>query len=64
MRGLGFGILTVYGVDGFDGGTGLGALVTGALATSGSFPMVFAVLAAGCAVMALVWSSTGAERTA
>ncbi|WP_342744300.1 MFS transporter [Mycobacterium aquaticum] len=43
---------------GFDGGTGLGALVAGALATSGSFPVAFAVLAAACAVMALVWSAT------
>ncbi|WP_158166666.1 MFS transporter [Mycolicibacterium smegmatis] len=38
---------------GFDGGTGIGALAVGALATSGSFPMAFAVLAAACTATGL-----------
>jgi MFS family permease len=49
---------------GFDGGTGLGALVVGALATSGSFPMAFAVLAGACVAMAFSWRATGRVRTA
>ncbi|WP_026356944.1 MFS transporter [Mycobacterium sp. 141] len=47
---------------GFDSGTGMGALVVGALATSGSFPMAFVVLAGGCAVMAVIWRPTSAKR--
>lgn len=40
---------------GFDGGTGIGALAVGALATAGSFPMAFAVLAAACTTTGLTW---------
>lgn len=40
---------------GFDAGTGLGALAVGALATAGSFPMAFVVMAVACVVVGLMW---------
>ncbi|ULN51117.1 MFS transporter [Mycolicibacterium goodii] len=43
---------------GFDGGTGIGALAVGGLATAGSFPMAFTVLAVACTAMGLTWYFT------
>ncbi|MGV0810868.1 MFS transporter [Mycolicibacterium boenickei] len=49
------GAVSVAWNVGFDAGTGLGALAVGAIATAGSFPLAFAVMAAGCVVVALMW---------
>ncbi|AKS36178.1 transporter [Mycolicibacterium goodii] len=47
---------------GFDGGTGVGALAVGALATAASFPTAFAVLAAACAAAGVTWCFTHSNR--
>lgn len=50
------GAVSVAWNVGFDTGTGLGALTVGALATAGSFPMAFVMVAAVCALVAVGWS--------
>ncbi|MGV0744087.1 MFS transporter [Mycolicibacterium sp. XJ870] len=57
------GAVSVAWNVGFDAGTGLGALAVGALATSGSFPLAFVVMAVGCALVGAMWSvSRGLKR--
>lgn len=50
------GAVSVAWNVGFDAGTGLGAMAVGAMATSGSFPMAFVVLAVGCAAIGVAWT--------
>jgi ABC-type uncharacterized transport system permease subunit len=48
---------------GFDGGTGIGALAVGALATAASFPTAFTALAAACLAMGMTCGSVQKRRS-